>query len=144
MRWALLVLALGCTQQEPERIVRVKAEVLAEHGQLGIPAPLPPSDISVTVKSRRGTDFEVCWTNPPAVRGRQRVVSADVSYARVPITAGNIGDPNVAGHVKLDHQPTGPGQRDCQVVKALNIETGYYFAVQVEGDGVTTDDPGKS
>lgn len=140
----LAVVGLACRGRVPERVVVVKAEVLAAHGQLGIPAPLPPTDISVTIKNRRGTDFEVCWTNPPAARGRQRVVSAEVSYARVPITPLIIGDAERVGKVKLDHKPTGPGQRDCQVVKTLNIETDYYFAVQVEGDGVTTDDPGKS
>lgn len=87
----------------------------------------PPAMLTVSIKDRRATLFELVWT-APLVNG-QPATGYQVRYAKVPITAANFDDTTVTTAVPYSSTPAQPGNTDGTTVK-LYIENSYYFAIQ--------------
>jgi hypothetical protein len=99
--------------------------------------PLPPTDLTVRIVDRRATSMEVCWL---AGAGSEYF---DVRYARVPITAEHFDDVGVVARAPFTggRRPYAAGDRVCQLVTGLYIETGYYFAVRALGEPPPATEP---
>jgi FG-GAP repeat protein/VCBS repeat protein len=87
----------------------------------------PPIQLTVSIKDRRQSSFELVWT-APADNGHA-VAGYQIRYATVPITAANFDDNSVTKSAPYSAQPSAPGGVDGVVVRGLYIETGYFFGV---------------
>jgi Fibronectin type III domain/FG-GAP-like repeat/FG-GAP repeat len=90
--------------------------------------PGAPTGLGAAVSNRRETSFQLSWTAPAASSGGP-VSTYQIRYARLPITPGNFDDANVASPAPYTANPAAVGQPDVVLVRGLNIETDYYFAV---------------
>src|SRR5262249_53022432 len=90
--------------------------------------PPAPTGLGAVVSNRRESSFQLSWIAPAAKNGGP-VSTYQVRYARVPITPGNFDDANVASPAPYATTPSAVGQPDGVLVRRLNIETDYYFAV---------------
>jgi hypothetical protein len=105
-------------------------------GGNGIPADAAvPASLTAVVLDRRQTSFELTWPAPATSTGGT-VAGYDIRVARVPITAANFDDTTVTLAVTYTGVPAAPGKVDGVIVKNLDIEEGYYFAmVGKDGSG---------
>jgi hypothetical protein len=87
----------------------------------------PPATLTVSIRDRRATLFELVWT-APSING-QPATGYKIRYAKVPITAANFDDTSITTAASYIGTPASPGQADGTTIK-LYIENGYYFAVQ--------------
>ena len=87
----------------------------------------PPAMLTVSIKDRRATLFELVWT-APSING-QPATSYQVRYAKVPITSANFNDTTITTAAPYVGTPAQPGNTDGTTVK-LYIENSYYFAIQ--------------
>jgi hypothetical protein len=87
-----------------------------------------PLDLTAVVLDRRQTSFSLTWPAPATGTGGT-VAGYDIRVAKVPITTGNFDDTAVTSTVAYTGVPAAPGKLDGMVVKNLNIEQGYYFAI---------------
>lgn len=84
--------------------------------------------LTASVSNRRGSSFLLGWT-APATSWNAPVSSYEVRFARTPITAANFDDTSMVSSAPFAGTPSAPGQSDGVIVKGLDIETDYYFAV---------------
>jgi hypothetical protein len=106
-------------------------------GGNGIPADAAvPTSLTAVVLDRRQTSFELTWPAPETSTGGT-VAGYDIRVARVPITAANFDDATATLSVTYTGVPAAPGKVDGMIVKDLDIEQGYYFAM-VGKDGTGT------
>jgi hypothetical protein len=87
----------------------------------------PPATLTVSIKDRRATLFELVWT-APSING-QPATGYKIRYAKVPITAANFDDTSVTTAAPYIGTPAAPGEADGTTIK-LYIENSYYFAVE--------------
>ena len=87
-----------------------------------------PLDLTAVVLDRRQTSFRLTWPAPATGTGGA-VAGYDIRVAKVPITAANFDDTAVTLTVTYTGVPAAPGRLDGMVVKNLNIEQSYYFAI---------------
>jgi hypothetical protein len=87
-----------------------------------------PTSLMATLFDRRQTSVQLVWPAPEA-SGGGTVAGYDIRVANVPITATNFDDTSVTLSVSYTGVPAAPGHADELVVKNLNIEQAYYFAV---------------
>jgi hypothetical protein len=96
-------------------------------GGLDLGGITPPASLTVTVKDRRQTLFDLIWT-APSVNGAP-ATGYQIRYAKVPITTTNFNDTTVTTALTYIGTPAAPGAVDGTTAK-LYIENAYYFAVQ--------------
>src|SRR5450432_1251004 len=87
----------------------------------------PPASLTVTIKNRRATTFELVWT-APSINGLA-VTGYQVRYAKVPITSANVDDTTVTTAIPNNNTPKATGTTEGMEVQ-LYIENSYYFAVE--------------
>jgi hypothetical protein len=118
----------GLVDVPPDVGIDARADIGAPDGTETSRPPAAPTALSATVADRRQTSFQLGWT-APATSGGGAVSTYEVRYARVPITTNNFDDTTVAASAPYTTTPAVPGQADAVLVKGLDIETDYYFAV---------------
>ena len=101
----------------------------------GTDAPLPTT-LTATNLDRRQTSFQLVWPAPTSASGGA-VSGYDVRIAKVPITSSNFDDTAVTITAAYVGTPPAPGQADGLIVKNLNIEQAYYFAIAGKDAGGT-------
>jgi hypothetical protein len=107
-------------------------DLIADAGTGEIPEasgpPSPPTGLAVSVLDRRQTSFKLSWVAPATSWGGP-VSTYQVRYSTLAITAGNFDTATVASTFAYAGAPAAVGKPDGVIVKGLNIETDYYFAV---------------
>jgi hypothetical protein len=113
-----------------------KTDAIPGTGGSGIPIDAAvPTSLTAVVLDRRQTSFELTWPAPANNTGGT-VAGYDIRVARVPITAANFDDTTATLAITYTGVPAAPGKVDGMIVKNLDIEEGYYFAmVGKDGSG---------
>jgi hypothetical protein len=121
--------------------VGVDAADAADAGDAGGDAGPVPTMLTASVLDRRQTSVQLVWPAPTGNAG-----GYDIRVAKLPIaaTASDAGTPTVGFDdatntmtVPYTGTPAQPGTADGLVVKNLDIEQNYYFAVAPKDAGGT-------
>ncbi|HMF40022.1 MAG TPA: VCBS repeat-containing protein [Polyangia bacterium] len=83
--------------------------------------------LTATISDRRQTSVQLTW--PVMAVSGAAPTGYDIRVARVPITATNFDDTAATITETFTGTPAAVGQADGLLVKNLNIEQDYYFAV---------------
>jgi hypothetical protein len=103
--------------------------------------PNAPTGLTALVKDRRQTSVQLTWTAPSDANGAN-VAGYLVRWAKSPINATNFDtSKGVTKDVPYTGAPATGGQLDGILVSNLDIETGYYFAVEAVDVAGTTSAP---